>query len=157
MNFFDSPKLKKLMNYILLAFIFYVVANVAFSAYPLKWGWVNEWQPASFNAMYDGTAFRPFVYRRLLFDSAKKVESLIPDQQKERFIRSLQKRNFTQYFSQVHIDSNYYLAWHLVYFMSFACFFACLFVLRRIGIEITGSKTAGTISSLLFWSIIPAD
>ena len=31
MNFFDSPKLKKLMNYILLAFIFYTVAAASFN------------------------------------------------------------------------------------------------------------------------------
>ena len=154
-NFFEDLNLKKIMNIILLSFIFYVISSVAFGGYALKWSWVNEWAPAHFNACYDETASRPFIYRRFLFYSAKKIESLIPEQRKAKLIRSLQKRNFTQYFSQVHIDPNYYIAYHLVYFLSFACFFACLFVLRRIGFEITGSKDIGTVSACCFGLLFP--
>jgi hypothetical protein len=151
----NSTSVKNAINKILLVFIFYWVANVAFSGYVMKWSWVNEWQYENFSSMYEGTAYRPFVHRRLLFESTKKIESLMSEKQKLNLTAILQQNNITGFFSHVPIESDYYLQYHLVYFISFSCLFAALFVLRKIGEEVTGSLTTGTLAACCFGLLFP--
>jgi hypothetical protein len=44
----------------------------------LEAGLADHWDPASFERMVDGTAFRPYVYRHLLPDAANSLDSIMP-------------------------------------------------------------------------------
>lgn len=64
--------------------LFVIVAAAAFQGYYSKWhfaesGVAGEDTPAAFEAIVDGTAYRPYVYRRLLPAIANGIAETTPD------------------------------------------------------------------------------
>jgi hypothetical protein len=63
--------------------LFFVAASASFSGFYQKWhfaeaGVAGQYDHAGFEAMVDGTAWRPFVYRQMLPEIANRLDSAIP-------------------------------------------------------------------------------
>ena len=166
MNFFDSPKLKSVMNKILLIFIFYVVAAASFNGFFAKWTFRDFYVKYSFSKMYDGTAYRPFVHRQLMLTIAKDMKSSMTPETQQKLLKFFKeaevytevfsKENFIEYYyTNTKIEPRFSIEYHIVYFLSFVFLFLSMFIIRGIGIEITKSPTAGTLTACIFAIIFP--
>lgn len=70
---FDSPFIKNAINKILLAFIFYVVTAASFNGLFVVNAFMDYHDTRrSFQAVYDDSANKPFIYRQLMMKTAKK-------------------------------------------------------------------------------------
>lgn len=156
MNFFDSPKLKKAMNKILLAFIFYTVAAASFNGFFAKWTFQDFDERYSFEEMYAGTAHRPFVHRQLIISIAKTIRSSVPEKTQEKFIAHLERHNYiADTYKNSEVSQRYIIEYHLVYSISFICLLCTMFILRKICLEITDNKFSGILTPCLFALIFP--
>ena len=156
MKFFDSPKIKKILHYILPVFIFYTVAAASFNGFFAKWAFCDNQNGISFEEMYDGTAHRPFVHRQLIISIAKTIPSFIPEKAQEKFVAHLQRHNYiADTYNNTKIQQRYIVEYYLVYFISFICLFCTMFILRKICNEITGNKISGILTPCLFALIFP--
>ena len=69
--------------------LFLVAASVSFNGYYQKWHFAEADVPgdhsrAAFEAMVDGTAYRPYVYRQLVPAAANWIDGLVPEAAKSR-------------------------------------------------------------------------
>ncbi len=104
--------------------LFFVAAAASFNGYYDKWrfreaGTSASMQEASFDAMVDGTAARPFVYRQLLPMLANWIDRRVPEQTKDRLFAArdplgapLRERLFS---SPVAQNRAYFLRYWIVY------------------------------------------
>jgi hypothetical protein len=104
--------------------LFFVAAAASFNGYYDKWhfreaGTSASMQGASFDAMVDGTAARPFVYRQLLPILANWIDLRVPEQTKDRLFAAkspggapLRERLFS---SPVAQSRAYFLRYWIVY------------------------------------------
>ena len=151
--------MSKFMNKLLLIFMVFVISAATFEGFFVKWSFRDSDLSAerfSFEVMYDGTAHRPFVHRQLLISISKGVVEVLPYETKEILRDKIQHDNFlTNKFKEVNIQEKFLLEYYIVYFLSFACLFASVFVWRRICIDLTESPLAGTLAPLAFTIIFP--
>mgnify|MGYP006916040520 CR=1 FL=1 len=165
-KFFDSPSVKNAMSKILLAFIFYTVAAASFNGFFVKWKFRDLEENHSFEMMYDETASRPYIHRQLMLATAKEIKSLMTPQQQQNFLNFFQpidiftnlshRKSFIEdSYTNTKILSRYAVEYHIVYFMAFGFLFLSMFIWRQIGIELTNSPTAGTLTACTFAIIFP--
>ena len=159
MNFFNSPKLKKLFNMILLAFIFYTVAAASFNGFFVKWNFLDVVKGSNLffvEDMINGTAQRPYVYRRLIVETAKEIKLHMSPESQKYFIEKYSQNKFLpEHYAGVQIEESYFIEYHAVYFISFTFLFLSMFLIRQIGIEVTKSSTAGTLAACCFTILFP--
>lgn len=159
MNFFDSPPVKCAMSKLLLAFIFYTVAAASFNGFFVKWNFLDVVKGSNLffvEDMINGTAQRPYVYRRLIVKTAKEIKLHMSPESQERFIEKYSQNKFlTAHYAGVQIEKSYFIEYHAVYFISFAFLFLSMFLIRQIGIEVTGNSTAGTLTACAFTILFP--
>lgn len=149
----------KFMNKLLLIFLIFVVSAASFEVFFVKWSFRdNDFQAEkySFQAIYDGTAHRPFVHRQLLIDTAKIINENLPSDTKNFLVDKIKSDNFlAEKFNHVDLQERFLAEYYIVYFLSFICLFASIFIWRRICIDLTESRIAGTLSPLVFAIIFP--
>lgn len=88
MRIIDSVHESKLYFRICLLALFFLAAAASFNGYYDKWQFCeahsNKFMPKlSLDAMLDGTASRPYVYRQLLPAIANGIDSLVPERTKD--------------------------------------------------------------------------
>ena len=158
-NKFDSVTLKKVMDKILLVFVFYLVAAASFNGFFAKWAFLDisiYEQSNSFKYIFAGTAHRPFVYRQLMIDISKGIKKLIPKDEREELTKSLQEHDFIpEYYAKAKIDPSCLIEYHIVYFLAFFFLLISMFIWRQLLSEITGSTIAGTLTACCFALIFP--
>lgn len=151
--------MQKMMNKILLIFIVFAVSAASFEGFFVKWTFRDsdfQAEKYSFQAIYDGTAHRPFVHRQLLISTAKIISENLPNDAKTAIINKIKADNFlADNFKQVDLQDRFMLEYYIVYFISFICLFASIFIWRRICIDLTGNSIAGTLVPLIFTIIFP--
>ena len=151
--------MSKFMDKLLLIFLLFVISAAAFEGFFVKWSFRDsDLTPErfSFEAMYEGTAHRPFVHRQLLISVSKGVAEILPPETKESLLNKIQADNFlADKFKEVDLQEKFLLEYYLVYFLSFLALFASIFVWRRICIDLTGDSLAGTVAPLAFTIIFP--
>ena len=151
--------MSKFMDKLLLIFLVFVISAAAFEGFFVKWSFRDsDLTPErfSFEAMYEGTAHRPFVHRQLLISVSKGVAEILPPETKESLLNKIQADNFlADKFKEVDLQEKFLLEYYLVYFLSFLCLFASIFVWRKICIDLTGDSLAGTLAPLAFTIIFP--
>ncbi len=160
MKFFENARLKKVMNTILLVFTFYIVAAASFSGFFVKWGFLEtiggENNRNSFYAIYDGTAYRPFVNRQLMPKIAKELNEKILHNNAGHIINEYQKGSvIPSIYPKAKIEPRLSTEYHLVYFMCVLFMMLSMFIWREIGIELTGSGIAGILTAVIFAIIFP--
>lgn len=147
------------MNKLLLIFLVFAISAAAFEGFFVKWSFRDSDltpQRFSFEAMYDGTAHRPFVHRQLLISVSKGIAEILPQDTKTTLIEKIKADNFlVKKFKEVDIQEKFLPEYYIVYFLSFACLFASVFVWRRICIDLTENPIAGTLAPLAFTIIFP--
>ena len=151
--------MSKFMDKLLLIFLVFAISAAAFEGFFVKWSFRDsDLTPErfSFEAMYEGTAHRPFVHRQLLISVSKGVAEILPPETKESLLNKIQADNFlADKFKEVDLQEKFLLEYYLVYFLSFLSLFASIFVWRRICIDLTGDSLAGTLAPLAFTIIFP--
>lgn len=166
MNFLDSPPVKRAMNKLLLAFIFYTVAAASFNGFFVKWTCRDFDERYSFEEMYDETAHRPFVHRQLMMKVAKKIKNSMSEETQQKVLKFFKEKDFSTlfsekksfleyYYNRTKIEPRFSIEYHLVYLMAFAFLFLSMFLIREIEIAITGNATAGTLAACVFAIIFP--
>lgn len=157
MKFLDSPPVKRAMNKLLLAFIFYVVAAASFNGLFGTNAFMDRHDPRrSFQVMYDDSAYKPFVYRQLMIKTAKEICALLPKETQNNLIQEFKIYDIiAAHHSKAKIEERYVIEYHVLYFMCFWLMFLSMFLIRQIGIEITESATAGTLAACAFIIIFP--
>ena len=147
------------MNRLILIFIVFTVSAAAFEGFFVKWAFRDSDltpQRFSFEAMYDGTAHKPFVHRQLLISVSKGLVEILPQDTKATLTEKIKADNFlAKKFKEVKIQDRFFLEYYIVYFLAFTCLFASVFVWRRICIDLTDSPIAGTLAPLAFTIIFP--
>ena len=157
MEILNSQKFKDVVNKILLACVFYLVAAASFNGFFVKWAFLDVYMERnSFKNIVAETADRPFVNRQLMVKVAKGVETLLPESRKERWVNRLQEHDFIpEYYAKAKIDPSCLLEYHIVYFMTFLCLFISMFIWRQLCADVTGSKLAGTLTACIFSLLFP--
>lgn len=121
-------------NFLLLAAAYVLVASASFNGYYQKWA-LNDGKPRySIEAMLDGSASRPFVYRQLLPDVANFIDEHIPDKVDYALERAIFKDGElrTKIEAPLASDSDYIWRYHAVYYAAFFSLLVACFALRRL-------------------------
>lgn len=149
----------KFMDKVLLIFMVFVISAASFEGFFVKWNFRDTDPIAerfSFKAMYEGTAYRPFVHRQLLISISKGIGEILPNETKEMLVKKIKNDNFlANKFKEVYIQDKILLEYYIVYFFSFLALFASVFLWRQICIDLTGNSIAGTLAPLIFTIIFP--
>ncbi len=151
--------MSKFMDKLILVFMVFAISAAAFEGFFVKWHFQEAHVAAdffSFEAMYEGTAHRPYVHRQLLISVSKGVTEILPHETKEALREKIKADNFlVNKFKKVDIKEKFLLEYYIVYFLAFLCLFASIFVWRKICIDLTGDSLAGTVAPLAFTIIFP--
>ena len=144
------------MRKLLLIFIIFVVSAASFEGFFVKWTFRDDNSTYSFQAMYEGTAERPFVYRQLLISVSKSIVLSLPDDTKIQIKNKIHEDNFLENnFKRVNIKDEFIIEYYTLYFLCFVCLFTSVFIWRQICADVTGSLTAGTLAALTFTILFP--
>src|ERR1700761_948819 len=136
----------KWINTLYLCVLYLTVAAASFHAFYDKWGFRDVPQKGYvgeshyfFSQMLDGSAERPFIYRRLLIQVAAKIESALPDTVRQTAVRELEKKGWWEresWLSSLQISgdvrSQHLVAYALVYYACFGFLFLTLLLARSI-------------------------
>lgn len=134
--------------FLLFAF-FWIVAAAAFSGFAGKWGLRDGDPRFGVAAMLDMEAHKPFVYRQLLPDLARRLDAVAPDRLKERVAaRFRPDAVFAKSRPGSTHDARFRYA--VVYYLSFLALLGSLFVLRRILLHFNVSPLAAVLAPTAF-------
>lgn len=139
---------------LLLGALFWIVAAASFSGFAGKWSLRDGARRYGIEAMLDGTAHKPFVYRQLAPMVSGLASRVTPDRVKNYLVEKLQLSDtFARATAPASSDRQFR---HLViYYACFASLFLCLFVLRRIVLDAGGDDTAAIIAPTSFILAFP--
>lgn len=141
-------------NQILYLFCAFMIAAAAYHGFFAKWAFIDTSPDHGFEQMLDGTAARPYVYRRLVPELAKGVDAMLPEMAKEKLVHRLQKNDLAAYYAQTHIPEGRYIEYNLMYYMSFLAFFFAILTLRSILVAYAGSLP-GTLAAFSLALLFP--
>jgi hypothetical protein len=138
--------------------IYFLSAAAAFDGYYTRYGFRENLPNFSLPSMVDGTANRPFVYRRLLPIIANAVDQSLPAKLKQELVAELIRPSNDLPSQHTrsglrHGDADnprYALRYHLIYFLDFLSLFAALFFARAVCIRAGASVFAATCAPCLF-------
>lgn len=137
-------------------FLILTISAASYCGFFSIWGFGDFLPNASFTAMLDETAGRPFIHRQLLPQTVKIVASSIPEQTKTKLEERLRDGAYIENrYTQARIPQKYIIEYHLLYIFSFFALFASIWILRSFLSEIVQDKVAGTLGAMLFALIFP--
>ena len=141
-----------------LTVVFYVAAAAGFSGYFAKWAF-RDGTGLSANAIADGAADRPFIYRQLIPQVAKRLSGLVSQSRKEHLLRAgyLAHNGPEELFAKSHppTDLEQRFVYHVIYFLSFGCLFLALPVMYRLCREMGSSFSTSLLVPLVFALFFP--
>lgn len=140
----------------MLIFLILTVTAAGFCGFFVKWTFNDGNEEYGFQAMMENTAKSPFIHRQLLPVAVKSAVEVIPEATKEKLKKNLtEKKHIEKRFAKSNIPEKYLIEYYLMYIFCFLCFFASIWLLRSILIEVTQDKVAGTLTAMLFAIIFP--
>lgn len=147
---------------ITLYFICYLIAAISFGGFFEKWAFRDGKSGCSVTEMLDGTAKRPYVYRRLLPTTANLINKVVPNRINRRFSGWLSadpgKHNFIhRYFSNAKdsVNPTYAFRYYVLFVLCFASYFFGILTLEAVCQEIYPDTTAATLAAFLMAIIFP--
>ncbi|WP_028209544.1 hypothetical protein [Paraburkholderia mimosarum] len=149
---------------ILLVVVYFLVASASFNGFFLKWHLRDgiEVPALSLPKMLDGTAARPYVYRRLLPYVANGVDRVLPAGVKQRIDAFLLDDRplhhpIALYYADTpdSRDPRYALRYYLVYAMTFSALLLAMLVLRGVCLDLGANRVSATLAPLAFALILP--
>ncbi len=137
-----------------LGLVYLLVAAAAFNGYYAKHGFQDDSRYISARQIMDGTAIRPFVFRRL----DPMIANAVADAAPEPLRQELWRRYAHAGTSAVAPDAaatggpRYFLAYTVLYYLVFAQFLASLFVLRAVFRRFVGPLAADVAPTI--WALL---
>ena len=97
----NQTKLERVIQKAILLFLILIVTAAAYCGFFTKWAFRDDGGP-NFGIAYmiDGTAKRPFVYRRLVPETAKFITNALPVSVRERLSNQLEKKQSIEIFGR---------------------------------------------------------
>lgn len=148
----------KYINSVFLLTLYFLVAAAAFTGFASKWGFRDGNPRFALGKILDGSADKPFVYRRLLPEIANIVEGSTPP----KIVNTIAENYYFgpfRYYSKSSILKNvtndYKFKWILIYWMSFGCLFASLFLIRSILLTVGVGNSVAILAPCVFCLCIP--
>ncbi|MCA1247848.1 hypothetical protein [Massilia sp. MS-15] len=134
--------------FLLFAF-FWIVAAAAFSGFAGKWGLRDGDPRFGVAAMLENAAHKPFVYRQLVPDLARRLDAVASERLKERVAKRFRPDEvFAK--SQPGDTPGERFRYAIVYYLSFLSLLGSLFVLRRILLHFNVSPLAAILAPTAF-------
>ena len=165
----ENAKFRHISTNFLLTFAYIIVAAASFNGYFTKWAFRDNDSRSSIDLMLDGTAHRPFVFRQLIPQIANFLDKEIPASIKEEIANVSKTLNddCTNYgyrqcpfdiYTSARIESlkpEYMFRYSIVYVITFASLLTSMFLLRKICIDVSKSRSSGTLAPIFFSLILP--
>lgn len=140
-------------GFLLFAF-FWIVAAAAFSGFAGKWGLRDGDPRFGVAAMLEMEAHKPFVYRQLVPDLARRLDAVASERVKERVAKRFRPDEvFAK--SQPGSTPSERFRYAIVYYLSFLSLLGSLFVLRRILLHFNVSPLAAVLAPTAFALAFP--
>ncbi|MCC2971002.1 hypothetical protein [Massilia sp. IC2-476] len=140
-------------GFLLFAF-FWIVAAAAFSGFAGKWGLRDGDPRFGVAAMLEMEAHKPFVYRQLVPDLARRLDAVASDRLKERVAKRFRPdETFAK--SQPGTTDSARFRYAIVWYASFLSLLGSLFVLRRILLHFNVSPLAAVLAPTAFALAFP--
>lgn len=140
-------------GFLLFAF-FWIVAAAAFSGFAGKWGLRDGDPRFGVSAMLEMEAHKPFVYRQLVPDLARRLDAVAPSGLKERVARRFRPDEvFAK--SQPGTSDSERFRYAVVYYLSYLSLLGSLFVLRRILLHFNVSPLGAVLAPTAFALAFP--
>jgi hypothetical protein len=135
-------------GFLLFAF-FWIVAAAAFSGFAGKWG-LRDGEPRfGVSAMLQNEAHKPFVYRQLVPDLARRLDAVASERVKEKIAKRFRPDEvFAK--SQPGATHGERFRYAIVYYTSFLSLLGSLFVLRKILLHFNVSPLAAVLAPTAF-------
>lgn len=149
MSVIHNRTLNKIMEEILLLFVVMLVCAAAFSGFFSKWQFRDNETKFGIEAMLDGTAHKPFVYRQLLPATVKTAVVMLPENPTADAII------MTALNAKAKPPTRYLREYKLLYILCYIAFFISILLLRQILSGICHNRAAGTLGALLFAVLFP--
>lgn len=151
-----SISLDNIIRKLMLIFLVIVVTAASFSGFFSKWSFRDDAESFGIEAMLDGSAKRPFVYRQLLPAISKEIVKVIPEKTKNKLTANLDKRKPVEsVYARAQVPQKYAIEYYLMMIFCYACFVGAIWNLRKILIEVWNDKISGTLAAFLFALIFP--
>lgn len=143
-----SPMSRLAAGFLLFAF-FWIVAAAAFSGFAGKWGLRDGDPRFGVAAMLEMEAHKPFVYRQLVPDLARRIDAVAPERLKERVAKRFRP---DEVFAKSQPGSSHgeRFRYAIVYYLSFLSLLGSLFVLRRILLHFNVSPLGAVLAPTAF-------
>lgn len=146
----------RIIRKMMLFFLVLVITASSFSGFFSKWAFRDGSTSFGIEAILDETAKRPFVYRQLLPTISKEIVNILPEKSKDKLVNNLNKKKpIESIYSRAAVPSNYAIEYYLMIIFCYGCFFAAIWNLRKILIEVLNDKVAGTLAAFLFSLLFP--
>ncbi|PPD52639.1 MAG: hypothetical protein CTY10_09225 [Methylotenera sp.] len=158
---------KKIISYLILLTICFIVTSAAFSGYFSKRAFYDTdklYGDLSVINVFKGEAPKPYVYRQLLPYSATFIHDKLPDSMKEKVKNWITKDRGGINNNVIHntyaqaIDSDkseIIIQYYLLYIFSFISLFLSVLILRKVCLEFGVDKPSATVAPMLFILLLP--
>lgn len=150
-------KYRTWLEKLMILFLIITATSAAFNGFFSKWAFRDDGSKSfGIEAMIAGTAERPFVYRRLLPETAKLIVASIPPAAKEKLIQKIEKqRPAADLYARSQPPQKYLIEYHVMMLLCYLSLLGTAFLLRVILIKATKDTIAGTLAALLFILLTP--
>ncbi len=139
-----------------LIFLMLAVSAAGFCGFFLKWSFRDDAPQFGFTAIMENASVKPFIYRQLIPQTVKTISAAISEPAKEKLAAALtEKRHIEERFARAEIPPKYVVEYHLMFALCFLIFFAAIWILRALLIEVARDEVAGTLGAMLFAVIFP--
>lgn len=150
----DQGAMSRVASGFLLFAFFWIVAAAAFSGFAGKWGLRDGDPRFGVSAMLQHEAHKPFVYRQLVPDLARRLDAVASDKVKEKVAKRFRPDEvFAK--SQPGSTPGERFRYAIVYYTSFLSLLGSLFVLRRILLHFNVSPLGAVLAPTAFALAFP--
>ena len=147
----DGP-IKKFMIF----FLILMVSAAGFCGFFAKWAFRDGSSAWGFDAYMEGSGQRPGMYRHLLPKTVRLATDAMPEQVREKLRAKLIKdHSIEKRYAQAHISQQYIIEYYLMYVICIVLYFASVWILRSLLMEILQDPVSGTLGALFFGLVFP--
>lgn len=153
---FQNQKLERWIEKLMLLFLVITISAASFEGFFSKWSFRDDAHSFGIERMLEGTADRPYVYRRLLPEAAKAIVSSMPTEAKDKLEKKLStQRPAEDVYARSIPPASYRIEYYLLMAFCYLFLVASVYLYRSIFSEITKDSVAGTLTAFLFALIFP--
>ena len=116
-DFFQHAANSRLLSWLMLCAFFWMVAAASLSGFAGKWGLLDGESRGGIEAMLDGTASKPILFRQLAPMLANLVDSVAPKQLKERALSIDPSKTFARMTSAA--KPSFHFRYIIIYYIVF--------------------------------------